>query len=896
MALTGYFPKITLPSNTTDVRKGEGLVFIINGKVLAVDFFQGGEPTNRIIKWLKSQNINQIDLAIATHAHGDHYGGFYDCVDAGIKIKEFRSYHIDSIRGGNSESRKDSDNLLKLIRWLQERGTHVLFVDHGDVIKFEDISWHIYRNQPAKADKNDTNAWNYVNNGSLVLCSPELSGIIFGDGPDNPKDAIAYFKKKFGKTKFIVWITVSHHGNNFSYSNAVAAKEAGVIIAIESCAEKDGPGTTDFTEFGSARLVQQKIVVWMQNEDIYIYAGDGKITFKQGSNTKTMEIPYNAKFKEQWIKNIKGWWYRYADGTWPTGWAKLPWSRSTKPDKKDWFFFDKNGYMQTGWIKDNGWWYYLDPIDGYMRTGWLQYRNKMCYLEPVSGKNQGHAYMNEKAVIDGIIYQFDSNCYAHEVNDSHNNVTIDVNKKFIDVSEFNDIDWAKAKSELNGVLVRCGLRGSLKSNSQYYKKIRKDFKFDKNVSELQRLGIPYSVYYFPTDCTDEEATESAKWLYELVKNLDIKFPIELDVENVKGSDGEQGRANNLNKKDRTRFLKIIIDFLESKGYNIGIYASASWFNTKIDMSQLSDSANACTWVADWNAPVDYKGKYWLWQYGKVNISGCDKKVDANSVINLLPAKKSGNTPSKGNVKANPIDVLISIAKAEVGYHEGANNHTKYGDDMHSVQPSNMDRYAAWCDAFVDWCILQLCYAFGYGPEMARKVLCGDFDDYTYFSINHYKKAKRWTTAPGVGYQIFFGGTGHTGIVYKVTSTKVYTIEGNKSDEVRYCEYYINDSRIIGYGMPRYELLGDVVVSDDNSSIKNDTTDVAHIVEYYATVNTKADPLNIRTGPGSGYNTCSFSPLPKGTKVDVCTHKIGKWYLIKYNGKYGYAYSDYLKRV
>ena len=896
MALTGYFPKITLPSNTTDVRKGEGLVFIINGKVMAVDMFQGGEPTNRIINWLKSQNITQIDLAITTHAHGDHFGGFYDCVNAGIKIKEFRSYHIDSIRGGNSESRKDSDNLLALIRWLQERGTHVLFVDHGDVIKFEDVTWHVYRNQPSKADKNDTYAWNYVNNGSLVLCSPELSGIIFGDGPDNPKDAIAYFQKKFGKTKFIVWITVSHHGNNFSLSNAVAAKEAGVIIAIESCREKDGPGTTDWTEFGSARIVQQKIVVLMQNEDIYIYAGDGKITFKQGNNTKTMEVPYNSKFKEQWIKDTKGWWYRYADGTWPTGWAKLPWSMSTKPDKKDWFFFNKNGYMQTGWIKDNGWWYYLDPIDGYMHTGWLQYRNRMCYLEPDEKKNQGHAYMNEKAVIDGKTYQFDSNCYATEISSTSDNIVIDVNKKFIDVSEFNDVDWVKAKSELNGVLVRCGLRGSLKSNSQYYKKIRKDFKFDKNVSELQRLGIPYSVYYFPTDCTDEEATESAKWLYELVKNLDIKFPIELDVENVKGSNGEQGRANNLNRKDRTRFLKIIIDFLESKGYNIGIYASASWFDTKIDMSQLSDSANACTWVADWDAPVDYKGKYWLWQYGKVNISGCDKKVDANSVISLLQAKKNEAIPNKGVVKANPVDVLISIAEAEVGYHEGANNHTKYGDDMHAIQPSNMDRYAAWCDAFVDWCILQLCYAFGYGPEMARKVLCGDFDDYTYFSVNHYKKAKRWTTKPGVGYQIFFGGTGHTGIVYKLTSTKVYTIEGNKSDEVRYCEYNINDSRIIGYGMPRYELLGDVVISDDNSSIKNDTTDVAHIVEYDAIVNTEADPLNIRTGPGSGYNACSFSPLPKGTKVGVCNHKVGKWYLIKYNGKYGYAYSDYLKRV
>ena len=769
--MLGYFPKITLPSNKMEIRKGEGIVFTIDGKVIAVDMFEGGEPTQGIIDWLKSQGIKQIDLAVATHAHGDHYGGFYDVVKAGIPIKEFRCYHIDSIRGGNAASREDSDNLLKLIRWLQQRGTRVLFVDNGDVLKFEDITWHIYRNQPKSAKSDDTNGWEYVNNGSLVLYSPELMGMICGDGPQNAKDAIAYFQKKFGKKKILVWFVISHHGNNFSQSNAQAAKDAGAIIAYESNIERNGPGTTGFTLYGARRVKQAGIEVWMQNKDIYITADNGVLTFKQGDNVVTASIPYH---------NSEG------------------------------------------------------------RTG--------------------------------------------------------VTKKFIDVSEFNDVDWDKSKSEIKGVMVRCGLRGSLKSNPQYYKKIRKDFKFDKYREALHRLGIPYSVYYFPTDCTDAEATESAKWLYELVKDLDISFPIALDVENVKGSDGEQGRANNLNKKDRTRFLKIIIDFLESKGYNIGIYASASWFNTKIDMSALSVNANACTWAADWDAPVDYKGKYWLWQYGKTNISGCPKKVDVNTVIYNMPAKISGNdTKEKEKIKANPVDVLISIAKAEVGYHEGANNSNKYGDELHRIQPSNMDKNAAWCDAFVDWCILQMCRAFGYDEVMARKVLCGDFDDYTYFSINHYKKAKRWTTKPGVGYQIFFDGKGHTGIVYKVTVTKVYTIEGNKSDEVRYCEYNINDPHILGYGMPRYDLVGDIMVKDNNDTNTN-AVDAAHVVEYYATVNTRTDPLNVRLGPGTNYKTCSFSPLPKGTKVGVCAHKVGKWCLIKYKDKYGYVYSDYLKRV
>ena len=196
-----------------------------------------------------------MDFAVATHAHGDHIGGFYDIVNAGIPIKEFRCYHIDSIRGGNAASREDSDNLLKLIRWLQVRGTHVLFVDHGDVLEFGDISWHIYRNQPARAAADDTNAWEYVNNGSLVLYSPELCGIIFGDGPENPKDAIAYYQKKFGKIKILIWFLISHHGNCFSLSNAIAAKDAGAQFAYESCVEADGPGTAEWTEFGARRVI-----------------------------------------------------------------------------------------------------------------------------------------------------------------------------------------------------------------------------------------------------------------------------------------------------------------------------------------------------------------------------------------------------------------------------------------------------------------------------------------------------------------------------------------------------------------------------------------------------------------------------------------------------------------
>lgn len=67
--------------------------------------------------------------------------------------------------------------------------------------------------------------------------------------------------------------------------------------------------------------------------------------------------------------------------------------------------------MRTGWIKDKGWWYWLDP-NGAMLTGWITYKGKKCYLEPVSGKNQGHAYCNCTAVIGGKKYTFDKDCYV----------------------------------------------------------------------------------------------------------------------------------------------------------------------------------------------------------------------------------------------------------------------------------------------------------------------------------------------------------------------------------------------------------------------------------------------------------------------------------------------------
>jgi len=184
---------------------------------------------------------------------------------------------------------------------------------------------------------------------------------------------------------------------------------------------------------------------------------------------------------------------------------------------------------------------------------------------------------------------------------------------------------------------------------------------------------------------------------------------------------------------------------------------------------------------------------------------------------------------------NTVDKVIKIAEGEIGYLEksavayrknpkvldsktegaGSDNYTKYGRDMHKVYPEVMDFPAAWCDCFVDWC-----FYMAYGVSTAKSLLDGNFQDYTPLSAEMYKKhnayIKRGEGKPKRGDQIFFRNSEricHTGIVYKVDNTYVYTIEGNTSGAsgviangggVKKKQYYLTSTYIDGYGRPKYD--------------------------------------------------------------------------------------------
>ena len=173
--------------------------------------------------------------------------------------------------------------------------------------------------------------------------------------------------------------------------------------------------------------------------------------------------------------------------------------------------------------------------------------------------------------------------------------------------------------------------------------------------------------------------------------------------------------------------------------------------------------------------------------------------------------------------------LIAIAEAEVGYLEkksnadldsktgnaGSKNYTKYARDLHKAgyYQANKNGYE-WCEVFNDWCHW---IASGRDPKLAQEAIfqTGVYGAGCTWSANCYRNAGRFFTSPQVGDQIYFGTKGnetHTGIVYKVDSTKVYTIEGNTSGAsgviangggVCKKSYSLSYDKIVGYGRPNY---------------------------------------------------------------------------------------------
>lgn len=180
--------------------------------------------------------------------------------------------------------------------------------------------------------------------------------------------------------------------------------------------------------------------------------------------------------------------------------------------------------------------------------------------------------------------------------------------------------------------------------------------------------------------------------------------------------------------------------------------------------------------------------------------------------------------TSGMTKEEAINLVLNLARTEVGYHEkasnsnlddksansGVGNFTKYARDLDALKNfyNGAKNGYAWCDVFYDWLFVKC-----FGAELGRQMLCqpmGSAGAGCLYSAQYYKQYGRWhTDNPEPGDQIFFsyapGEYSHTGIVESVAGDIVNTIEGNSSDQVARKAYSIYSTTIVGFGRPKWEL-------------------------------------------------------------------------------------------
>lgn len=146
-----------------------------------------------------------------------------------------------------------------------------------------------------------------------------------------------------------------------------------------------------------------------------------------------------------------------------------------------------------------------------------------------------------------------------------------------------------------------------------------------------------------------------------------------------------------------------------------------------------------------------------------------------------------------NNTGNQASDIVGIASTQVGYGEGGDGYTKYGD-WYGLP------YSDWCAMFVSWCANQAGVSTDTFPSFA---LCSAGADW-FMSQGRFHYAGDYQ--PQAGDLIFYSSWGniyHVGLVTGSDDYNVYSIEGNYNEAVYNVSYPLSYGDILGYATPNY---------------------------------------------------------------------------------------------
>ena len=191
--------------------------------------------------------------------------------------------------------------------------------------------------------------------------------------------------------------STSTSDTNNSTSTSTSNSSANLGLSSTSASNSSTSTSTDILATSS----------WMYSNGRWWYKhANGSYTTKAWEKIDGVWYYFDDEgwMKTGWVKDGK-WYYLSESGAMLTGWAQInnTWYHLNDSGAMDtgwskvsgkWYYLDSSGAMQTGWVKD-GSWYYLDG-SGVMQTGWVKDNDNWYYLQDSGAMKTGWMKVSDK--------------------------------------------------------------------------------------------------------------------------------------------------------------------------------------------------------------------------------------------------------------------------------------------------------------------------------------------------------------------------------------------------------------------------------------------------------------------------------------------------------------------
>ena len=198
------------------------------------------------------------------------------------------------------------------------------------------------------------------------------------------------------------------------------------------------------------------------------------------------------------------------------------------------------------------------------------------------------------------------------------------------------VDWDAVKnSGIDFVMIRCGIGSEYDGVGENK---QDDAQWYRNVSECERLGIPYGVYLYSYAENTDMAASEARHTLSLLSGHNPTLPVFLDIEHTR--DGNPIASNSTYGDIAQTWCNMV----SNAGYRVGIYSYYYFFQNYLTDSRFSNSG-WYKWMADYRSGVSYDGSSCnMWQYSnKGTVPGVNANVDLNYWFGEYPGNNNNYT-------------------------------------------------------------------------------------------------------------------------------------------------------------------------------------------------------------------------------------------------------------